>query len=334
MLLPLHSRRIRLDLPPWGEVGLTVYTLDSGRPGPALLIHAARHGNEVSGVEVARRFLQRARRELRRGRLVVVPVANPVALWQRQYRLDRPPDSPLQAAPDNGRMGRWPGDPEGDEADRIVYALCQGLPEQALDVVVDLHCSEPAFASWAYEREGCPPSQQLAALSGFRFIRVAKPLDWTPPGYFNATGRAGLTLELSGTFAIRAREVRRGVRACVNVARHLGLMEGPLLRDGPSVRIIEGGDDLVAVRAPVSGLYVAGARQPGDYVGENQVVCGLLREGDWRRIAVRAPVGGYLHTLGPNRPGAHHSLQAQHAYVTAGEVLAEIAPYPAPLSAS
>lgn len=334
MLLTPDLRPISLDLPPWGEVRIPAYHLDSGGKGPALLIHAVRHGNEVSGAEVARRFLERARRELRRGRVVVVPVANPVALWQRQYRLDRPEDSPLHAAPDNGRMGRWPGDPEGDEADRIVYALCQGLPECDLDVVVDLHCSEPAFASWAYERENCPPSQQLAAVSGFRFVRVTKPIDWTPPGYFNATGRAGLTLELSGTFAIYEREVRRGLRACLNVARHLGLMDGSLEHDGPSVRVVEGGDDLVALRAPMSGLYAGSARRPGDYVGAGEAAFRLLRESDWRRVIVRAPVGGYLHTLGPNRPGAHNSLQAQHAYVAAGEVLAEIAPYPPPASSA
>ena len=297
---------------------IPVYHLDSGRPGPGLLIHAVRHGNELSGAEVARRFVLRARRELQRGRVVVVPVASPLALHARTYTY-QPPEGPNQ-------VSRWPGRPDGDDSERLIHRLREVIDEPSLDVCVDIHCGEPAFASWAIERIGYAPARELADLCAFRIIRPSEPIDWTPTGYFNSTGRAGVTLELSGTYEITEREVRRGLRACLNIARHLGMMPGEIELDPPSLRVAP--DDLVPVKAGESGLHMSSRPRPGDLVRAGQTVCRLLRERDWRATAIKAPVGGILHTLGPNRPGAHNNLQARHAYVEPGEALAEIAPLP------
>lgn len=297
------------------------YSVDSGQPGPGLLIHAGRHGNEVSGAEVARRFLSRARRELLCGKVVVVPVADPLALHQRQYAYEPTPGAGAQ-------YGYWPGRPDGDEAERQAYHVRQAIEEEKLDHCLDVHCGEPACASWVIERAEYPRACELAEVCGFRFIREGEPLTGTPAGWFNHTGRVGITLELSGTYEIVEREVRRGLQACVNVARHLAMMPGEVELQGPSLRVRP--EELVAIRAPQSGLYAATRLRPGDYCREGQTVARLLRECDWAAVALKAPSAGYLYALGPNRPGAHNSLQARHAYVEKDEVLAQIAVFATP----
>ncbi len=321
----LTTRLAAITIAPAGEVRVPIYELRAGTPGPGLMVMGVRHGIELSGAEAARRLLQRMRSRLRRGRLVVVPVANPLALHQRSYTYSRPADSPFAGTPDTNLHCCWPGRPDGDESERLVYAIRTAAQADELDCMVDIHCGEPAFASWVIERENAAPARELADVCAFRFIRQSPPVGTTPAGYFQDTGRRGITLELSGTCEIVAGEVRRGVRACMNIARFLGMVDGPLERDDPSIRIAATG--LVAVTSPTAGLYRPTRLAPGDRVRAGQAVAHVLAEADWQPVALRAPVSGYLHTLGPNRPGAHGNLAARHAYVQCDEVLAEIAPW-------
>lgn len=293
-----------------------VYHIRARKPGPGLFIHAVRHGNELTGAEMARRFLHYAGRHLRRGRIVIVPVANPLALHQRTYAYISESGEPDDAA--------WPGNAKGSAAARLIYRLCQAIDEPSLDVCLDVHCGEPAYASWIIERENYPAAQALADICAFRIIRPSAPKNFTPAGYFNNTGRVGLTLELSGTYEVVEREVRRGLRACVNVARYLHMLPGEIEQDPPCVRIRP--EELIRVAAPMAGIFRRSRRKPGDVVKAGEIICHLLRERDWQAVAIRAPADGILHTLGPNRPGAHNSLQARHAYLSENEILAEIAP--------
>lgn len=58
-----------------------VEVIDSGLPGPTVVIVAGIHGNEPAGVEAAKRI---AGWKIARGRLVVIPEANPKALKARK----------------------------------------------------------------------------------------------------------------------------------------------------------------------------------------------------------------------------------------------------------
>lgn len=65
----------RLNLP------LKVQVVDSGEAGPTVMIVAGIHGNELAGVEAAKRI---ASWKMARGRLVIIPEANPQALAARK----------------------------------------------------------------------------------------------------------------------------------------------------------------------------------------------------------------------------------------------------------
>jgi predicted deacylase len=101
-----------------------VFTLDSGQPGPSVLVVGGIHGDEPSGAQAARLLAKGSKPK--RGMLRVLPEANPEALASHQRSaasgdLNRafPAESPRAAS---------------------LYALAQGA-----DLVLDLH---EAGAAW------------------------------------------------------------------------------------------------------------------------------------------------------------------------------------------
>jgi uncharacterized protein len=97
--------------------------------GPSLIVLGAVHGNETCGTRAIERVLgEIVRGELRiaRGRLTLVPVANPLAYAKGERRGDR-----------NLNRRLLPTEPPLEFEDRIANVLCPWLA--AHDVLLDLH---------------------------------------------------------------------------------------------------------------------------------------------------------------------------------------------------
>ena len=67
------------------------WRIKSGKDGPSLLLLAAQHGNEVQGVEVARRLMEICARHLIAGSVWLVPMANLRAIRTRRHSADLGP---------------------------------------------------------------------------------------------------------------------------------------------------------------------------------------------------------------------------------------------------
>lgn len=107
--------------------------LDSGRPGPRVLVVGGIHGDEPSGALAAAALAGGAAPA--RGRLTVLPQANPEALAAGQRSAPRPGARDLNRA--------FPGSGDGADARRAaeVFALARDA-----DLVLDLHEEGGAWA--------------------------------------------------------------------------------------------------------------------------------------------------------------------------------------------
>ncbi|PWB14724.1 succinylglutamate desuccinylase/aspartoacylase family protein [Comamonas sp. JNW] len=108
---------------------LRSYGWASAVPGPSLLIFGAVHGNEQSGTHAIRRWIERfesGQVRLKRGRLTMVPVANPKAFIKNEREGDRNLNRNFvpQAQPQNFE-------------DHMVNALAPLL--ESHDALLDLH---------------------------------------------------------------------------------------------------------------------------------------------------------------------------------------------------
>ncbi|PBC04124.1 succinylglutamate desuccinylase/aspartoacylase family protein [Mesorhizobium sp. WSM3860] len=117
-----------------GELSLPVFSLNKGE-GPRLLVTGGNHGNELEGPLVARRLIKWLPEAQTCGRVMILPVLNPLAVeaWSRNTPLD------------GLNLNRvFPGHAYGSVTERIADAVSRVLLPM-VDIVFDLHSFGPTW---------------------------------------------------------------------------------------------------------------------------------------------------------------------------------------------
>lgn len=164
-----------------GTIGDTpVYFLDSGRPGPTVLIVGGTHGDEASGHLAAVLWVETA--SMRSGRSIVIPTANrsgfsfgfPMEGHPAWYTIQTPTGprrfkygarltNPIDQWPDPsvfvdaasgqqlaGTEARnlnraYPGNSSGTTTQRVAFGVVNLIRREKVDVAIDLHESSPEY---------------------------------------------------------------------------------------------------------------------------------------------------------------------------------------------
>lgn len=109
-------------------VAVSVHVVHGRRPGPTLFVSAAVHGDEVIGVEIARRLLRSPQLDNVRGTLLVVPIVNAFGFLNHSRYL-----------PDRRDLNRsFPGREHGSLAARLAHIFMTEIVQRA-DFGIDLH---------------------------------------------------------------------------------------------------------------------------------------------------------------------------------------------------
>lgn len=109
-------------------VTMSVHVVHGRRPGPTLFVSAAVHGDEVIGVEIARRLLRSPQLDHVRGTLLVVPIVNSFGFLNHSRYL-----------PDRRDLNRsFPGKEHGSLAGRLANLFMQEIVLRS-DFGIDLH---------------------------------------------------------------------------------------------------------------------------------------------------------------------------------------------------
>ena len=314
------------------KVRVPYWSIDSGKPGPRVLVIAAQHGNEVQGSEVIRRFMPLAAEGLVRGSCLLVPFANPYAIRHHQPHIDfELTRSPFRDTANNLNC-TWPGDPEGNNAERLSHALFGTLVPEATHLI-DLHCWNVFWAGTVLAREGHDEQVALAEATAMRFGRRSP----APPegrhrlttpcllsNYFLATGRVGMCIEFAGQYGLWPKECDRGERALRNCCRQLDMLEGELegREEGP-LWLNDCGE--AALVAPCDGLFVRAAYDTSYRVEEGAGLGHIVSDVDLSTTALIAPASGYLYQYGAAHPNtSEHSMMWTHPHVKKDELLIRI----------
>lgn len=126
----LPGSKARRSLPVEDGPELPLWLVRGGEEGPTLAVTAGVHGCEYAGIQAVRRLYEGVEPGALRGRLLLLPLANPGGFYAGARQL----------VPDCGRnLNRaFPGDPAGDTAARIAAAIRQTVYPQA-ELLLDLH---------------------------------------------------------------------------------------------------------------------------------------------------------------------------------------------------
>jgi len=316
--------RIGVDLADGNRVEIPIGILNGTRDGPLLYLQAAQHGLELNGIAAITKMLKEQSPSSLSGTVIAVPVASPLALRARRHWPGMGPEEAYSDSPHN--MNRtWPGDSEGNEAERMAYALFHQIVVKA-DYAVDFHAYSRWTASSVLAPEWNKVSVEMAEAFGLTFISLFKRPESGPAAKMFTTvaterGIPAITVELSGQWDLYPKSVEEGYRGIVNLMRHLGMVEEE--PEPPKRRIVVGRVPPVEVRSPVEGLFLP-FKEPGTEVKKGETLGRLIDTLRLEEMDVKSPMDGVIFRIGRGRPHADVKLPAMHALVDQGETIAVI----------
>lgn len=232
----------------WVEVGtlasglplrVALHDIRGAHPGPTVGIVAGIHGDEVAPIEAIRRLVAELDVDELTGRLVVVPVANPLAFASHTRH----------TAQDMQNMNRvFPGDSEGWLTEQLAYRLVEEIiPE--LDALIDMHAG------------GAMPTVDYVYIINDEGLSAAcdTRILYRGPGYVgtfsNVAAERGVrtvVTELGGGIAADNEYVERNLRSLRNALRYLGVLPGEVVDFGPQTVV----EELQVIRPHAGGLLV------------------------------------------------------------------------------
>lgn len=224
------------------QVDIPVVVKRARQDGPTVLLMAAVHGDEVTGIEIVRRMLVQVReRPIERGTLIAIPVLNVFGFIAMQREL-----------PDGRDLNRFfPGSPGGSLASRLAHSLVhEVLP--AADVVVDLHAGGAQRMNHPQVRytEGDEHALMLARMFDPPIILRSKRIAGSLRNHMASSGKTYLLFESGASRQFDALTIQEGVRGMTRVLEGLGLWTS----SGEPARGAQEIMESKWVRAPYSGL--------------------------------------------------------------------------------
>ena len=260
---PGTSRSVQLPVSVMSDhtpATLTVHVVHGKREGPTLFVSAAVHGDEIIGVEIARRLLNAPQLSGMRGTLLVVPIVNTFGFLNHSRYL-----------PDRRDLNRcFPGSGGGSLASRLAHLFMTEIVARS-DLGIDLH-------SAALHRTNLP--QIRVSASSRRTLDLAR--DFGAPVMIRAKLRDGslraaareagvdvLLYEAGEALRFDEMSARIGASGVLRVMNSLGMIPRKGLPRRAGQPIVAAGSSWV--RAPAGGLMRL-FREVGETVTKDQTL--------------------------------------------------------------
>ncbi|WP_227356294.1 succinylglutamate desuccinylase/aspartoacylase family protein [Haladaptatus salinisoli] len=304
-------------LPSGTQIETTIHTYTGSDEGPTVYLQAAQHGREVNGAEVLRRLHDHIVDVDLAGRVIAVPVADPLTFDHVSYI------TPEQLDPVNPNMNRvWPGNQNGTVHERMAARLWQHARQA--DVIIDLHTGSPDMLPHVVALAGHDKSLALGRVFGTKLLlteqaHAAASEEWHRRSFGGKLrvaaveeGIPSITPELAYNKQILEDAVDAGVTGILNVLRHLDILDGAPIDTGPQTLAR---NHLGRIVASESGLFRS---NPDVTVGSS------VRSGAFLGTLYDPTTYEPLQTVRADRDGLLYAL-TQEATIIMGEALANIA---------
>lgn len=242
-----------------GEVVSPVVVVHGVRPGPVLCLTAGVHGDELNGVEIARRVANRVEPGDLGGTLVAVPIVNLFGFSRNSRYL-----------PDRRDLNRFfPGSRYGSIASRIAHSFFTEVMSHC-DALVDLHTG-------SFDRRNLP--QVRADLSREDVREFTRGFGATTVLHSRGSrgmlrtaailaGIPAVTFEVGGPGELEPEEIDHGEQAIYTLMHKLGMARELPAWDEPQPIFYES----IWVRADAGGLLLSRVElgqsvEPGQVLG-------------------------------------------------------------------
>jgi predicted deacylase len=272
-------------------VSLPVHVLHGERPGPAMFVTAAVHGDELNGVEIIRRVLRTLAPGNISGTLLCVPVVNAYGFIGRSRYL-----------PDRRDLNRaFPGSATGSLAARLAHLLLNEVVKPC-QIGIDLHTAAIHRVNLPQIRcdsTRSPKSLDLARAFGAQVVLESAERSGSLRRAARETGVDVLVYEGGEGLRFDEFAIQAGVDGIARVMLEVGMLESPeQMEEGQGRQRALQRPALLAnaakwVRAPEGGVLRTHKRI-GDAVSEGERIGVIANPYEESDTPVRSPRRGVI----------------------------------------
>lgn len=276
------------NLPSGTRVAIQMEIFRSAKPGPHVLIIGGVHGDEINGVEIVRRLLEKnIFNELLIGSVIAVPLLNVHGFIN--YSRD---------VPDGKDVNRsFPGTLAGSLASRVARILTKNVLPQ-VDVIIDNHTGGQYRYNYPQIRitRGDLLSYELATAFKAPFIVQKSALRGSLRKIAKLANKPCLIYEAGEALRLDGFSIARGIAGIERTLHYLQMIQSAIPEDRIPVDIQHAG----WIRASHAGLFIW-SKSSGSRVKKGEPLGSIGDPYGTRRVVVLSPREGYVigHTNAP-----------------------------------
>jgi predicted deacylase len=265
------------------QVSLPVMVVHGAHDGPTVWLNAAIHGDEINGVEIIRRVLDRLDAHQLHGTVLAVPIVNVHGFVSGDRYL-----------PDRRDLNRsFPGSARGSLASRIAHLLMTEVVGRC-SVGIDLHTGSDHRTNLPQIRADLddPATNHLAKVFGAPIVIHSATRDGSLRQAATDAGATVLLYEAGEAWRFDEQAIATGVDGIIRVFTELGLMKPETLENSPVIGSVVSRSSSW-VRARRSGIAQIDVML-GDHVDKGQTI-GRLHDSFGNRLGrITAPIDGVV----------------------------------------
>lgn len=224
-------------------ITMSVHVVHGRRPGPVVFVSAAVHGDEVIGVEIARRLLRAPNLDNLKGTLLVIPIVNAFGFHNMSRYL-----------PDRRDLNRsFPGSPRGSLAARLAHLFMSEIVSRS-DLGIDLHSAAIHRTNLPQIRitPHCKETLEAAEAFGAPVILMSKVREGSLRSAAGERGVDVLLYEAGEGLRFDEVAIRAGVSGILRVLRYKNMISGKGISKPKASSIQSSASSWI--RAPAGGL--------------------------------------------------------------------------------
>ena len=263
------------------DISMPVHVVRGHKSGPTLFVSAAVHGDEINGIEIIRRLINRKSLKSIHGTLIFVPIVNVYGVLNQSRYM-----------PDRRDLNRtFPGSAKGSLAGRVAYKFLNEIVKQC-DYGIDLHTG-------AIHRSNLPQiradlddqeTRYMAEAFGVPVLLNSNLRDGSLRQAAKDSGTKILVYEAGEALRFDELSIRAGVKGILNILAHLDMTKSRSRKKSTSPFIAY---NSIWSRANSSGI-VKNLKKLGDQVKRGEPLAEIGTPFGEVIDVVRATKGGII----------------------------------------
>ena len=285
-------------LPSRAPIDIIVTVARALEPGPVLLLMGGLHGDEINGIEIVRRIIERGLHVPERGTVICIPIINIYGFINFSRNV-----------PDGKDVNRsFPGNKNGSLASRIAYYLMNDIIPK-VDYGIDFHTGGADRDNFPQVR--CvlndPVNRELAEAFN---APVTLHATYRPNSLRQSAAKLGkhiIVFEGGESSRLNERAIEHGVNGTVRLMNHLKMSSLAMAPPGYKNQVFMHSS---WVRARASGIFQS-LVECGDNIRKNQPV-GIITDpfGEYR-VQLKSHTAGRIISLN-HHPVLHQGDAVVH----------------------